>query len=127
VHLREVLDERTDQSQAGMTTTVAATATYAHDQIACRGDANPRLGIGLDVGSAYVGIVGEGEIRRFSVIGDVATPRRARRALRPVGKSLCPRLSQTSRLSRRARWSRWSQGQGRTDRGPPNHVCRLNF
>jgi len=33
----------------------------------------PRLevGIGLDVGPAYVGIVGEGEIRDFTAIGDV--------------------------------------------------------
>lgn len=29
------------------------------------------VGIGLDVGSAYVGIVGEGEIRDFTAIGDV--------------------------------------------------------
>lgn len=29
------------------------------------------LGIGLDVGPAYVGIVGEGEIRDFTAIGDV--------------------------------------------------------
>jgi adenylate cyclase len=33
----------------------------------------PRLevGIGLDVGPAYVGIVGDGEIRDFTAIGDV--------------------------------------------------------
>jgi adenylate cyclase len=33
----------------------------------------PRLdvGIGLDIGSAYVGIVGDGEIRDFTAIGDV--------------------------------------------------------
>ena len=29
------------------------------------------VGIGLDVGPAYVGIVGEGEIRDFTAIGDV--------------------------------------------------------
>jgi adenylate cyclase len=30
-----------------------------------------QVGIGLDVGSAYVGIVGEGEVRDFTAIGDV--------------------------------------------------------
>ena len=29
------------------------------------------VGIGLDIGPAYVGIVGEGEIRDFTAIGDV--------------------------------------------------------
>ena len=37
------------------------------------GHKGPRLevGIGLDVGPAYVGIVGDGEIRDFTAIGDV--------------------------------------------------------
>jgi adenylate cyclase len=30
-----------------------------------------QVGIGLDVGSAYVGIVGEGEVRDFTAIGEV--------------------------------------------------------
>ncbi len=40
---------------------------------ACDSVKGPRLevGIGLDVGPAYVGIVGEGQIRDFTAIGDV--------------------------------------------------------
>ena len=48
----------------------------AHAILRTRGYGTPggpqlEVGIGLDVGPAYVGIVGEGEIRDFTAIGDV--------------------------------------------------------
>lgn len=52
----------------------------------------PRLevGIGLDVGPAYVGIVGEGEIRDFTAIGDVVNTASRLQSVAAAGEIVMP-------------------------------------
>lgn len=55
---------------------VDAMVSDAHTILRAQGYGTPegpqlQVGIGLDIGPAYVGIVGEGEIRDFTAIGDV--------------------------------------------------------
>jgi len=68
----------------------------------------PRLevGIGLDVGPAYVGIVGEGEIRDFTAIGDVVNTASRLQGVAAGARSSCTRLSRASLRSTGARSSR---------------------
>jgi hypothetical protein len=56
------------------------------------------LGIGLDIGTAYVGNVGEGEVKDFTALGDVVnTAARLQSAARAgqivISERLCARLS----------------------------------
>jgi adenylate cyclase len=54
--------------------------------------AGPRLevGIGLDVGPAFVGIVGEGEVRDFTAIGDVVNTASRLQSVAAAGQIVMP-------------------------------------